>query len=410
MGSSCARCGACLSVCPVYMVSGIERHSPRGKNYLISEYLTKHKVPNLSYPLKETLAACLQCGACSDLCSANVDVKGIIQDARKNYPEYSSSSRLIQKALKTASSFPELTSTLASIPAGAGITRRLLQLLSREDKATGISLPVFATHPALSDKGIKKIMNQAESQGNFSLRVPVSTVSIFTGCLQNFLYPEVVSSMTMWFKARISIPPGQSCCGLPAWSAGDMEQTVDIVRKNIHVFRNSMPEILLTGCVSCAGMIRKWPELPGLKPLEREAALEIASRVREFTEFISEFELIPEHITLKNPVTFHVPCHQRFGDNSSNPEELVAKISGNMFKPSEKRCCGQGGGFGLSFPVMSEKIFHKRQETLVESGAETVITNCSACLMQLKQNFSKSNINVIDRKIEVVHMAELIKL
>lgn len=386
----------------------MERHAPRGKNHL----LTTCGAQRLSGPLKDTMAACLQCGACTDICSAGVDVRKLIHECRRDHPVYSHLSMWFIKALGRASLHPEVIRGIASIPSGAGIAGRLAQLLVMEKGRHRPFIPAPSKRPLLSRQGVAEFFRRLNRE---ELKRPaphgVKNVGIFTGCLHNFIYPETVNAMARWFHAELSIEQGQTCCGLPAFSSGDIGQAVSTARHNINVLGKSLPDIILTGCISCAGMIKRWQELPGLSENERRSAEEISFRTREFAEFIMEFDLLPDRLSQRGLITTHVPCHERFSDNvSSGVNALAEATAGDNFVQSADQCCGHGGSFGISFPTISRGILERRMDSIAETGAHTVVTNCSGCLMQLGYGAEIMRRKGCERIPAVLHVAEIIDL
>lgn len=70
----------CLESCPTYEQTGEEQHSPRGRVYLIKA-VAEGKL-NVNEHFMDPVFACLDCRACTTACPANVDVGGLIEEAR----------------------------------------------------------------------------------------------------------------------------------------------------------------------------------------------------------------------------------------------------------------------------------------------------------------------------------------
>jgi Fe-S oxidoreductase len=52
----------------------------------------------------------------------------------------------------------------------------------------------------------------------------------------------------------------------------------------------------------------------------------------------------------------------------------------------------------VGFPSTSKKILKRKEETLKELGADTVVTACPGCYLQLRENFSPNKNKDIDVK------------
>jgi glycolate oxidase iron-sulfur subunit len=106
-------------------------------------------------------------------------------------------------------------------------------------------------------------------------------------------------------------------------------------------------------------------------------------------------------------VTYHSPCHlNRELGIKKEPREILKAIPGvelvEMGNPC--RCCGSGGSFNLSHYDLSLKILDRKMEDIKSTGADIVVTNCSGCMLQLKDGAYQKGM-----KVEVLHLVEAIK-
>ena len=78
--SQCIHCGLCLSVCPTYEITKLERSSPRGRIKLIKS------VARGELPITDTFSYemnfCLDCQACETACPAGVKYGSMAEAAR----------------------------------------------------------------------------------------------------------------------------------------------------------------------------------------------------------------------------------------------------------------------------------------------------------------------------------------
>ena len=78
--SQCIHCGLCLSVCPTYDMTKLERSSPRGRIKLIKS------VARGELPVTDTYSYemnfCLDCQACETACPAGVKYGSMVEGAR----------------------------------------------------------------------------------------------------------------------------------------------------------------------------------------------------------------------------------------------------------------------------------------------------------------------------------------
>ena len=65
------------------------------------------------------------------------------------------------------------------------------------------------------------------------------TVQLFITCLLDTLYPETGQAVVRVLEragVRVEFPPGQTCCGQPAFNAGMWAQARPLAMKTIRVF------------------------------------------------------------------------------------------------------------------------------------------------------------------------------
>ncbi len=391
--AKCARCGACLSVCPVYEATAHERFSPRGKQELLKGLLScKDRISR--YPaLLETIKACLQCHACSAVCPAGVRVDDLVWQARRETLSKTGLPWWFKGSLKASAAIPGLSAML-KIPGSSGLVNRLLGIAAQGLDLAG--MPEMAPVPALLDENIRSLTGNP-AQGSVGV--------LFVGCVQNYIFPDVVRGMARWFNKRLFVPDNQVCCGLSAYTSGDVALARSLAETNIRAFGDMHADFVLTGCASCASMIRKWPQLFELDDPVRGLATDIAHKVVEFTEAVVKFKVVPANVEARypGPVLLHLPCHQRYGACSRvAPKALLEGLYPGKVSVLEE-CCGHGGSFSLGNPGLSSRIFQKRLETLAHDRPRALFTTCSGCLLQWRSRLSGDS----DMPI-VLHPAEAV--
>ncbi len=378
--AKCVRCGACLSVCPVYEVTAHERFSPRGKQDLLGWLLSRGGRLAGCQGLLETLKACLQCHACSAVCPAGVRVDDLVWQARRQTTSHTGLPWWLRGSFRAAASMPGVSSAMMKLPGSSGLLNRVLGLA-----AQGLDLgemPEIAPVPALLADDIRSLAGDRERG---------AVGALFVGCVQNYMFPNVVRGMARWFNNRVFVPSGQVCCGLSAFSSGDVDLAKSLAETNLMAFADTRTDFILTGCASCASMIKKWPLLfePG-DPM-RERAEDAARKVVEFTEAVVRFHVVPEKIELLHPgpALLHLPCHQRYDACSREaPLALMEGLYPGMVSMLGE-CCGHGGAFSLGNPRLSSLIFQKRMEAVREIRPRVLFTTCSGCLLQWRSRLPR---------------------
>jgi L-lactate dehydrogenase complex protein LldE len=72
-------------------------------------------------------------------------------------------------------------------------------------------------------------------------------------------------------------------------------------------------------------------------------------------------------------------------------------------EPREE-CCGFGGTFSVKFPEISGGMARTKIEAIERTGASTVVSIDSSCLMQLQGALSRAG-----SKIRTMHLAEVLR-
>lgn len=214
-------------------------------------------------------------------------------------------------------------------------------------------------------------------------------MAIFIGCAINLLYPylgERLISLFEKLKIPIVIPKEQTCCGLMAYSFGDVETAQFLAQKNVQVFKSLSVDYIIAPCASC---------FHHLKTYEIYKKSGISLKVIDFCQFLLEQNL---DISCPYKVTWHDPCHLRHHHNIwKEPRALLMKLGENFVESDpEGHCCGQGGPFGLIYPKLSREILKRRLSEIEATEAEAVVTTCMGCFMQLKEVGGKRVLHLLD--------------
>ncbi len=364
-GASCVSCGACLSVCPAYRASFMERLAPRGKYALLSG--VSADIDPDGPLIHETISACLQCGACSAVCSAGVDTCALVRRARSQ----AGPSSLVRMGLELLDRGPV---------SGTGLALRLAgRLLSGLSPLLGMVQDKRGLTEELP-KGVKGLPRTASGP----------RTALFVGCVQNYLLQDAAVAVMEFVPWGVEILEGQGCCGLAALSAGMEDMALSQMERNIEAFSDKGFDILLTGCASCASMLKRYPRLlPDGHPMKAKAEA-LAGRVMEFSSLLAEMargrlpfsaqggpRAIQPHGG-KNAL--QVPCHQRYGLGTIEGLKEAASLLGIEFD-MELGCCGFGGTFFMRHKGLSETIRQEAIEECHRAGIDTIVTTCSGCLL-----------------------------
>lgn len=216
------------------------------------------------------------------------------------------------------------------------------------------------------------------------------TAQLFITCIIDTLYPEIGEAVVHVLKragVNLEFPPGQTCCGQPAFNAGVRDQARAMAIHTIRVFeKTSGPIIIPSG--SCAGMIRhNYAELFADDPQWLPRANELAKRVYEFSEFLVDYLGITDvGACFPHKITYHASCHlNREMGIDRQPRALLAKVKDAEFVelPSATDCCGFGGVFSLEHPELSTAMLERKIANIDASGAPLIVCGDAGCITNI---------------------------
>lgn len=233
-------------------------------------------------------------------------------------------------------------------------------------------------------------------------------VGLFVPCLVNLFMPSIgdAAAATLERCGASVAYRGEVCCGQPAFNSGHWEDARKTARRFLDVYRGADAVVCPSG--SCVSMVRKhYPRLFSDDAKYRDAALEVGGRLFEFTEFlIKRLRITALDASFPGKVTVHDSCHlNRELGIKEEPRTLLRMVRGlDIIEMEESdRCCGFGGVFSVKFPEISAAMASKKAESIIDSGADTVVVCDPGCIMQIKGYMDKSG-----EKPRVLHIAELL--
>jgi len=376
----CVRCGACANVCPVYrMVGGHQMgHIYIGAIGLILTYFFhgREKARNL-------VQNCINCEACKHICAAGIDLPRLIKELHSRILDeegHPLPSLLLGKLMKNRKLFHTFlrTAKMAQRPltGGTQYIRHLPHIFSKDHG--------FKALPAIAAKPFRDRFESLKPR----VSAPKYRVALFSGCVQDFVYPEQLEAAVKVLGAHgveIDFPMDQSCCGLPLQMMGEKKASIDVARQNIDAMAGSY-DYIITLCASCASHLKhNYPFLLGENDAQTKA---FAAKVIPFSAFMTDvLGVTDEKFTQTHQrVTMHAPCHLCRGMGVvEQPRKLLA-LGGYEYAQAEQEqvCCGFGGTFSAKFPGVSEQILKNKLADAARTAAEVLVTECPGCIMQLR--------------------------
>jgi L-lactate dehydrogenase complex protein LldE len=236
-------------------------------------------------------------------------------------------------------------------------------------------------------------------------------VALFVPCYVDLINPEVgVSVVRLLRKLGIEVvyPEGQTCCGQPAFNSGFFDEARAVAGHFLDVFEGERWDYIVCPSGSCATMVSHYyPFVFRDRPDYRERSEALGARVREFSDFLVNVLGTKDlGARYEGRAVFHTGCHQRRELGLlEEPRELLQNVEGLdlLDWENEELCCGFGGTFSVKMPDVSAAMADEKIKALEKSGADTLISGDSSCLMHLGGRLRRTG-----HDTRVLHLAQVL--
>lgn len=234
-------------------------------------------------------------------------------------------------------------------------------------------------------------------------------VSMFVTCVVDQVFPKVGMAMADVLERAgcvVDFPEAQTCCGQPAFNSGYRDEARRVAEHFLGVFKDS--EYIVSPSGSCTAMVsHHYADLFRDDEARMEQIRNIASRTYEFSAFLTGV-LGVDDVGARFPhtVTYHDSCHAlRELKIKDPPRRLLANVRELTLHEMDaaEECCGFGGTFSVKFPSVSGGMGRTKIDSILRTGADTVVSLDSSCLMQLQGVLSRAG-----SPIRTMHLAEVL--
>ncbi len=238
---------------------------------------------------------------------------------------------------------------------------------------------------------------------------PPPNVGLFVTCLVDLMRPAVGFAAVKLLEdagCAVSVPAAQTCCGQPAYNAGDQANARAIARQVIDAFEGFDYVVAPSG--SCAGMIRlHYPGLFADDAHMAQRARALGERTFELTQFLRDvLQFLGVETEYKGVATYHDGCSGlRELGIKEQPRSLLAAVRGLELKEAREAetCCGFGGLFCVKYPDISARIVDGKVDDVLATGADTLLGGDLGCLLNVAGRLKRRGSGV-----RVRHVAEVL--
>lgn len=386
---TCISCGLCLPACPTYRLTGRESASPRGRIGAM------RAVAWDGAPVDETFRGfmdfCLQCRACETACPAAVPFGRMMEGARAQVE--------------------------AGAPRGRG--ERFLRWLGLEVVLPRRALLLLVTLAAwlaqrlrlgqprslklLPPLSLRQVLSPVQPEGPEE----ASPAALFLGCVQDAWFRPVNRATARALGrrgSRVTVPPGQTCCGALAAHYGRLELARDLARRNVAALAPTEGPIVVASA-GCGAAMKEWGHL-----LEGEAsAVAVSQRVRDVTEMLADHQaLAPPQAFPPARVAVHDPCHLVHAQKvSEQPRIALRRLPGVdlVDVPDSTVCCGAAGLYNLLQPEAASELGRRKAAAIASVHPDVVAVANPGCAMQIGRHLREAG----HAGIRVAHPVELVE-
>ncbi len=234
-------------------------------------------------------------------------------------------------------------------------------------------------------------------------------VGLFATCLVDLMRPSIGFATARLLEANgctVHVPQSQTCCGQPAYNAGDEADARAMAEQVISSFETFDYVVAPSG--SCAGQIKvHYPSLFRNNEQLTARAEALAAKTHELTSFMSDILQVTE-TGAKYPekVTYHDSCAGlRELEIEKQPRKLLASVEGLELSElnDAQGCCGFGGLFSVKYPDISGKMVDEKVVAIEKTGADVLLGGDLGCLMNVAGRLQRRGSGV-----KVRHVAEVL--
>jgi L-lactate dehydrogenase complex protein LldF len=404
----CIRCAACADVCPPYQVVGGH----------VFGYVYSGAIGLVNTPFHHGLAAgvgpqslCVSCNACATVCPVGIPLPRQILDVRAGV--------VAARGLpwsKRAAFFvwarPRLFDLAARVAA-------LAQRPARRGRFLRLPLPstwAWRTPPALAPKPARDTLLgrtfEPDSGGPWvNSGASGLTVAYFLQCIADRFAPEQAAAAIRVLRAcgaRVVVPPGQHCCGLPPLDAGDRPTARRMAKQTIAALERTGVDYIVTAAASCAiAILHDYKHLLAGEPAWQARAERLAARTLDlvsFLERVADPPPLPDAHAAPT-ATYHGFCQSTNVLGLGQAGARLLRRAGLPVAdlPEWDVCCGFGGSTSLDHPRVARGIVERKLANVRATGARVLATDNPGCILHLR-----GAADAAGAPFDVRHVAELL--
>lgn len=364
---SCVHCGFCTATCPTYQLLGDELDSPRGRIYLIKQFLETGKA---SRKTQLHLDRCLTCRSCETTCPSGVKYAQLLDIGRE-----------------------QLEKTVRRPILERGI-RYLLRKLFTNEKLFKFLINLAQTFSFVLPAKLKQQLTKTDITPPRNAIINTShprKMLLLDGCVQNILSPEINAATTRILnQLGIELISTAGCCGAIEQHLSATTDARQRIKKNIdHWWQiiNEGVEVIISTASGCGVMVKDYGTLLENEPEYKEKARIISERTRDISQVIlDELGNIKLDKNRLPKLSIHSPCTLQHGQQlNATVESILSKLGFKLGNVADAHlCCGSAGTYSILQKSIATKLRDNKLKSLQQSSPDVIVTANIGCLLHLR--------------------------
>ncbi len=380
---SCVHCGFCNATCPTYQLTGDELDGPRGRIYLMREFLTDGSDPDR---VIHHLDRCLTCRACETTCPSGVQYGELAEITR----------------FEIGPTRPGWQGILRRFFAWAVPDPARFRWLANMARLVRVFMPKRIKNylPATLGKGVLT----GPADGNSEAQ---SEVLLLNGCLQQVTSASTNEHFVSLLEARgkrVVTLADEVCCGSLDLHAGDEPTAIKRIKASIDVLAPHLGHLdaIISTASGCGVTVKEYGRVMAHDPDYAERAERLSELCLDVSEYLHS--LSEEHpFAAARPdatVAYHAPCTLQHGQKVTGfAEDTLVSAGYELTHVRDSHlCCGSAGSFSVLQPEMSGQLKSQKLAALQAENPDVLASSNFACQAHLAG----------DAEVEVVHWIELL--
>jgi glycolate oxidase iron-sulfur subunit len=407
-------CGLCLPTCPTYVLTGLEKSSPRGRIRLMKA-VSDGELP-IGREFIDEMNFCLDCQACETACPAGVRYGSLVESARAQIFQGGQdrwATKILKRLLlRDLFKSPERLEWLAHM-----VFRYQRSGLDWLLKKTGF-FRIFSRRlhevqflaPRISIITSRKRLSTEQKHPT----QPRYRIGFLTGCVMDVAFADVnvdTVELLVHHDCEVVIPPEQVCCGSLQAHSGDMDTAKRLARRNVDAFAGLDLDAIVMNSAGCGAFMKEYWSILQNEPQYAAPAQRISERVKDLSEFLSTIGLkvngtVAQRYNSKR-ITYHDACHLVHSQKiSEEPRKLIQSIPLTEYVelPEANWCCGSAGVYNITHYDTATQLLRRKIENVKKINPDIIVTGNPGCLIQLDYGLRKEGMNV-----ELLHLATFLR-